>query len=61
MLIAYTRDTQPGYGLDGRGSIPYWGKNLFLFRSNQTRFWVRPASSPMGTGGSFSGGKPSEA
>jgi hypothetical protein len=45
-----------GYGLEGPGSIP--GKaGLFSSNSVQTGSRFHPAFYPMGTGGSFPGGK----
>jgi hypothetical protein len=46
-----------GYGLDGWGSIPERSKIFSLLHSVQTGSGGLPASYPMGTGYSFSGGK----
>jgi hypothetical protein len=45
------------YGLDGRDSIPVRGKKFSLLLSVQTGSRAHPASYPIGTGGSFPGGK----
>jgi hypothetical protein len=48
-----------GYGLDGRGvgvRVPV-GQDFCLFRVIQTGSGAHPASYPIGTGGSFPGGK----
>jgi hypothetical protein len=47
--------TQLGYGMDGLGSIP--GSVTSLLHSVQTDYGAHPASYPIGTGGSFLGGK----
>jgi hypothetical protein len=44
-------------GLDDRGSIPSKGKDSSLFHSAQTSSGAHPASYPMVTEGSISGGK----
>jgi hypothetical protein len=49
-----------GYGLDGRGSrvrFPAGVGNLSLHHRVQTGSGAHPASYPMGTRGSFPGGK----
>jgi hypothetical protein len=46
-----------GYGLDDPGFESRQGLNSFLRHSVQTGFGVYPASYPMGTRGSFPGGK----
>jgi hypothetical protein len=43
------------YGLDDRGSIPDRGRGFFF--CVQTGSGAHPASCPMGTGGTFPGGK----
>jgi hypothetical protein len=45
------------YGLDDRGSIPGRGKGFFLQPVCPDRLGAHPASSTMGTGGPFPGGK----
>jgi hypothetical protein len=45
-----------GYGLDAPGSIPDSAR-FSLPHSVQTGSGIHPASYPMGTGGSFPGGK----
>jgi hypothetical protein len=51
-------DIATGYGQDGWGSIPCWGKN-FLFSKASTPALgpIQPPSYPKGTEGSFPGGK----
>jgi hypothetical protein len=44
------------HGLDGWDLIPSRGK-IFLLHSVQTGSGAHPVSYPMGTGGSFPGGK----
>jgi hypothetical protein len=49
-----------GYGLDDRGSrvrFPAWAGNSSLHHRSQNGSGVHPASHPMGTRGSFPGGK----
>jgi hypothetical protein len=46
-----------GYGLDDRGSIPGGAGNFSLPHRVQIGSGAHPASYPMGTRGSFSGGK----
>jgi hypothetical protein len=49
-----------GYGLDDRGSrfrFPVGAGNFSLHHRVQTGSGAHPASNPMGTGGSFPGGK----
>jgi hypothetical protein len=46
-----------GYGLDERGSIPSRDWEFFSSPPSLDRLWAHPASYPMSTGGSFSGGK----
>jgi hypothetical protein len=49
-----------GYGLDDRGSrvrVPAGAGNFFLHHSVQNGSGAHPASYPMGTRGSFPGGK----
>jgi hypothetical protein len=51
--------TATGYGLDDQG-VKFesrWGKEFPLLHAVQTGSENRPASYPMGTGGSFPGGK----
>jgi hypothetical protein len=52
-----------GYGLDERGSEfeSRYGQEFSLLHVVQTGYGVHPASYPMGTRGSFSGGKTAEA
>jgi hypothetical protein len=56
-----SRDSSVGIatvsGLDGRGSIPERGKRFCLLRVVQTGSEAYPVSYPMGTWGSFPGGK----
>jgi hypothetical protein len=42
-----------GYGLEGRASVPGWGKRFSLLHVVQTDSGVHPASYPMGKGGSL--------
>jgi hypothetical protein len=52
--------TALGYGLDVRGSkirLPARAGNFSLHHRVQNGFRAHPASYPMGTGGSFSGGE----
>jgi hypothetical protein len=44
------------YGLHGWGSIPE-GTRFLSSSQPPDRLWAHPASYPMGTGGSFPGGK----
>jgi hypothetical protein len=49
-----------GYGLDDRDSrvqFPAWAGNFSLHHRVQNDFGAYPASCPMGTRGSFPGGK----
>jgi hypothetical protein len=51
---------QLGYGLDDRGSVvrfPAGAGNFSLYHHVQNGSGAHPASYPMGTGGSFLGGK----
>jgi uncharacterized membrane protein YgcG len=61
IIIRKNRDSAVGiamgYGLDGRGSIPCRGKNSSFLHGVQNGSGAQPASSLMGTGGSFPGGK----
>jgi len=53
-------DLKPRYGLDDRSSrarYPAGAGNLFLHHRVQNDSGAQPASYPMGTGGSFPGGK----
>jgi hypothetical protein len=45
------------YGLDDRGSIPDRAEDFSSSPCIQTGSGAHPASCPMGTGGSFPGGK----
>jgi hypothetical protein len=54
---------ETGYGLDGRGvgvPVPV-GVRFFSYPRRPDRSGAHPASYPMGTGGSFPGGKAPEA
>jgi hypothetical protein len=46
-----------GYWLDDRGVGFRWGQEFSLLHVVQTGSGVHPTSCPMGTGGSFPGGK----
>jgi hypothetical protein len=46
-----------GCWLDGRVSIPGSGKRFYSTPQRPDRLWAHPSTSPMGTGGSFPGGK----
>jgi hypothetical protein len=46
-----------GYGLEDRGSIPGRGKRFFSTAKRPDPLWGHSASSPMGTGNRFPGGK----
>jgi hypothetical protein len=54
---SYVRGVSAGYGLDSQGWIPGRGKNFSLLHKVQTCSGSHPASYPVSTGGSFSGGK----
>jgi len=50
-----------GYGLDDRGArVPAGAGNFSLYHSVQTGSEAHPASYPMGTTGSFTGGEATE-
>jgi hypothetical protein len=49
-----------GYGLEDRGvevRVPVGAKNFLVFPYYPDRFWDPSSTYPMGTGGSFPGGK----
>jgi hypothetical protein len=52
----YSVGIATGYGLDGCGSSPGRGMTFFFTPQHPYRL-THPASSPMGTGSSFPGGK----
>jgi hypothetical protein len=62
-FTARSRDSSVGiatsYGLDDRGSDfeSRWSQELSLLQIVETDYEVHPTSYPMGTGGSFPGGK----
>jgi hypothetical protein len=59
--IKQSRDSSVGialdYGLDDQGSIPAWAGNFSLHHHVQNGSGAHPSSYPMGTMGSFPGGK----
>jgi hypothetical protein len=50
-------DIATGCGLDFEASVPGRGKRFFILHSVHTGIGTCPASSPVGTMGSFPGGK----